>query len=147
MKTKSPGVERNDLLYRKHRVIGILAAVFAAGCLGVTGCGSKDSGAAKDGSKVTEAMAECVVEDQNITYEVYLAVKSDKDGTILSVEDAGTQIPEGKDGLYKKAQSLFEELKGKNKDTIKAVDAVSGATASSRAILSAAEQALLDAEK
>ena len=74
--------------------------------------------------------------------EIFLNVKADKDGNIISVEDAGTQIMEGKDGKYKQAQVLFDELKGKNINTVDEVDAVSGATVSCDGIKSAVKDAL-----
>ena len=118
----------------------ILTASILAGC----GSGETESG---EGSGYTAyGMAECTVVDAGITYPIYLVVKTDENGVILSVEDDGTEVPDGKDAKYKKAQALFDDLVGKDANSLSSVDAVSGATYSSQAILSAVEQAFTEIE-
>ena len=95
-----------------------------------------------DGNFTLGGSAECRFEREDANYTIFLNVKADKDGNIISVEDAGTQISEGKDGKYKQAQILFDELKGKNIDTVDEVDGVSGATVSCDGIKSAVKDAL-----
>ncbi len=107
----------------------------------LAGCGTGEAEPGEDGGYTGYGMAECTVEDAGITYPVYLVVKTDENGVILSVEDDGTEVPDGKDAKYKKAQALFEELVGKNAENFSSIDAISGATYSSEAILSAVEQA------
>ena len=126
-------------LFRFHVVVALLCCVLAATFL--VGCGSSEAEAGDGGGYTGYGMAECVVDDVEITYPVYLVVKTDENGVILSVEDDGTEVPDGKDAKYKKAQALFEELVGKNAETFSSIDAISGATYSSGAILSAVEQA------
>lgn len=142
---------------KKHKrkaqyfLIGMIACTLI-----LSGCGANSEEKSRPGSeekaeqteqteqagKTAEGMAECFIEEADISYTVFLNVTTDDEGKIVSVEDAGTSIPGGKDSLYKKAQSLFDELAGKSAGTIRDVDAVSGATCSSEAILSAVEQAL-----
>ncbi len=128
------------IVYNIRRTIALVLAAAMCALL-FAGCGS---GEKNDGTRTAESMAECVIEGQDISYDVYLKVSVDKDGKIISVEDSGTKIPEGKDGLYKKAQALFGELAGKTADDLDEIDAVSGATCSSKAILTAVRQALED---
>ncbi len=125
-----------------NTVIKTIALCTFSGLL-LAGCGA---GADADGGYTANGMAECAVEDAGISYPVYLLVKTDETGVILSVEDDGTEVPDGKDAKYVKAQALFETLVGKGMDDLSDVDAVSGATYSSAAILSAVEQALTEIE-
>lgn len=127
------------MIKKRGIVVGILA-----GALMLSGCGSGSDAVTQDssGNYVTECMAECDVEEQDVSYTVCLKVTADGDGTIVKVEDDGTTIPDGKDGAYKKAEALFDELAGKNADTISEVDTISGATFSSNAILDAVKDGL-----
>ena len=125
---------------KKARTAAILLS-FALTASILAGCGSGETESGEGSGYTAYGMAECTVEDAGITYPVYLVVKTDENGVILSVEDDGTEVPDGKDAKYKKAQALFEELVGKNAENFSSIDANSGATYSSEAILSAVEQA------
>jgi len=129
----------------KHGGAGVMSAALLAGIL-LTGC-TADVTVDERGNYIADGSAVCLVEEHDISYTVKLKVKTDADGNILSVEDAGTEVPDGKNGLYITAQSLFGELKGKNRDMLKDVDAVSSATCSSKAIIAAAEDALKNIDK
>lgn len=124
----------------------MLGAVIASVGITLSACGSASSEVnvtkESDGNYTAECTADCAVAEQGLSYTVRLKVTADADGTIVKVEDNGTSIPDGKDGAYKKAEALFEELAGKNAETVSDVDAVSGATASSETIVAAVEQGL-----
>ena len=126
------------------------AAALLLGCalaaLLPAGCGGESGEAGTDGF-TAYGMADCVVEEAGISYPVYVKVRADGTGRILSVEDDGTQVPDGKDAKYRKAQALFADLAGRTAETLSEADAVSGATCSSQAILSAVEQALAEADR
>lgn len=113
----------------------------SAGILMLTGC-SGDPDISENGDRSIIASAECVFEKEEASYTIFINVTIDKYGNIVSVEDAGTQIAEGKDGKYIQAQTIFDKLIGKNINTIDEVDAVSGATVSCEAIKSAVKAAL-----
>ena len=126
---------------KKARTVALLLS-FALTASILAGCGSHEAKPGEGSGYTAYGMAECVVEDAGISYPIYLLVKTDEKGVILSVEDDGTEVPEGKDAKYLKAQVLFETLVGKNASSLGELDAVSGATYSSQAIFSAVQQAL-----
>lgn len=119
-------------------VMAILTALLFTGCSTDKDEVTTDA----DGNIVVSGTSICLVEDQDISYEVRLNVTVAQDGTIVSIEDDGTEIPDDKNGLYITAQELFETLKGKSTADISEVDAISGATYSSKAILEAVQDAL-----
>ena len=108
----------------------------------LAGCAQKADGPAAETSNIYEGVSECIVAEEDISYPVYVKVATDERGVILSAEDAGTEVPGGKDGKYKQASAIFGELEGKTAETVPETDTVSGATASSEAILSAVMDAL-----
>ncbi len=108
---------------------------------GCSSAGEKTAGG-KNGEITASGAAECVVEEEGISYPVYVRVTADENGIILSAGDDGTKVPDGKDGKYKQAQAVFEEMIGKTSGELSEIDTVSGATASSEAILSAVKTAL-----
>ena len=120
----------------------IVLSLLLASAAMMTACSGGEVKPDADGNYTLSGSAECSFEKQEANYTIFLNVKADKDGNIISVEDAGTQIMEGKDGKYKQAQVLFDELKGKNINTADEVDAVSGATVSCDGIKSAVKDAL-----
>ncbi len=130
------------------RLYGLFGLLVIMGCMCLAGCGGGSEGLApdSDGNYTVDCMAECVVEEQDISYMIYLKVKTDGSGQIISVEDAGTEVPEGKDGVYMTAQELFAELEGKTCADLGDVDAVSGATCSSQAILAAVGNGLQEVD-
>ena len=130
---------------KKARTAAILLS-FALTASILAGCRSGETESGEGSGYTAYGMAECTVVDAGITYPIYLVVKTDENGVILSVEDDGTEVPDGKDAKYKKAQALFDDLVGKDANSLSSVDAVSGATYSSQAILSAVEQAFTEIE-
>lgn len=134
-----------NVSFKKAQTAAILLS-FALTVSILAGCGSVKAKPGEDGGYTAYGTAECTVEDAGITYPVYLVVKTDENGVILSGEDHGTEVPDGKDAKYKMAQALFDDLVGKDANSLSSVDAVSGATYSSQAILSAVEQAFTEIE-
>lgn len=113
-------------------------------CSLLCGCTSNDTTVTRDsdGNYVADCFAECSIIEQNLTYKVSLKLTADENGSIVQVEDNGTNVPEDKAGAYQLAEGLFSTLIGKNADQLKEVDAISGATYSSDAILYAVQQGL-----
>ena len=130
-------MKHSKLCFRSCR---LLCVSLLAGCCILGGCGQ----AASDGSGIKSGMAECIIPENGSSYTIYIDVEVDDDGTITSVSDGGTKIPDGKDAKYIKAQEIFGELIGKTAEEVDSVDAVSGATCSCDAIKAAVKQALED---
>ena len=124
-------------------LMAILAVLLFTACTSDKAEATTDT----DGNIVISGSSICLVEDQDISYEVRLKVKVAQDGTIVSIEDDGTEIPDDKNGPYITAQELFETLKGMGAEDISEVDAISGATYSSKAINEAVQNALENAPK
>jgi len=118
---------------KEARTVALLLGCALTGTL-LAGCGSGETKPGEDGGYAAYGMAECTVEDAGTTYPVYLEVKTDENGVILSVADDGTEVPDGKDAKYLKAQALFKDLEGEDASSLGELDAVSGATYSSQAI-------------
>ncbi len=133
-----------DKVYRRSASAVIAAALLMIITITILGGCAGKSSVKKDqsGNYIAEGTGTCTVEDKDISYSVFLRVTADPNGVILSVEDDGTEVPEGKDSLFIKAQLLFSDLEGKDLNSLSEVDAVSGATCSSQAILEAVEDAL-----
>lgn len=128
---------------KAHMLAAAIAAVLLMGAL--SGCQLTNT--PPSDSYIIESSAECIVPDADLEYTVVLDVTVNKSGQVYEIQDAGTVIPDDKTAKFEKAkETLFESLKGADLSTIDDVDIVSGATASSEAIIEAVRSALEDAE-
>lgn len=82
-------------------------SVLLAGC----SSGKKEAQTDADGNIIVPGTSICLVEDQAISYQVRLNVKVVPDGTIVSIEDNGTEIPDDKNGLYITSQELLRRCR------------------------------------
>ena len=127
----------------KHTHILPLLLIVCAALL--AGCAPKQAAApavVPEGGHQAEGMADCEVPADASSYTVLVQVTTDAHGAITDARDAGTSVPPKHESKHRQALALLDTLPGRTLDTLGDVDAVSGATDSSKALLAAVEQAL-----
>lgn len=129
---------------RRKILIGLALAMMI--CL-LSACTPKRITAEElEGAYIAQGTAQCVVEDQDITYPITVRVAADENGSIIAVADDGTVTPEKQDAYYTNAWKLYDAMEGKDRSGVGTLDAVAGATYSSTAMKEAVDNAMADIE-